>query len=61
MEMSFDGTVSFPPVNRRPSRFTRARWWFARMHALVDQAIDWQPAPPARPEQIYLTLSRKHR
>lgn len=61
MEMSFDGHVSFVPAVRRSSRFNRARWWFNQMHALVDQAIDWKPAPPARPEQIYLTLARNRR
>jgi hypothetical protein len=23
------------------------------MREVVDRAVDWQPAPPARPEQIY--------
>lgn len=58
MEMSFDNTAAFRPVIRSQKRLSRARWWFTEMYALVDRAIDWRPAPPARPEQTYLTLSR---
>ncbi|HEX4263569.1 MAG TPA: hypothetical protein VH597_04455 [Verrucomicrobiae bacterium] len=40
--------------NRRPQRrLSRANWWFQQMREVVDKAVDWQPAPPARPEQIY--------
>ena len=35
----------------------RARWWFEQMHRVVDRACDWQPAPPARPDQSYLALA----
>jgi hypothetical protein len=39
---------------RRPQRrLSRANWWFQQMREVVDKAVDWQPAPPARPEQIY--------
>jgi hypothetical protein len=31
---------------------SRAMWWFERMREVVDQAIDWSPAPPPPPEQI---------
>jgi hypothetical protein len=36
---------------RRPSR---ANWWFNRMRQLVDSAVNWQEASPARPEQTWL-------
>jgi len=39
-------------ASRHPSTFS-SRWWFQRMRQIVDRAFDWQPAPPARPEQIY--------
>lgn len=40
--------------NRRPQRrMSRANWWFQQMREVVDKAVDWQPAPPARPQQIY--------
>ena len=48
-------TVSAP---RRGHRQHRARWWFSQMRAVVNTAMDWSPAPPARPEQVYLRLSR---
>jgi hypothetical protein len=41
-----------PRTNRSSSPFT-ARWWFNQMHQIVDRAFDWQPAPPARPEQTW--------
>jgi len=55
LEMSFESrAVRCSPQKRRLSR---ARWWFQRMRQLVDSAIDWQPAPPARPEQMWLAAS----
>ena len=36
-------------INRSSPPFT-ARWWFNQMRRVVDSA-----APPARPEQVYLT------
>lgn len=51
LEMSFDRTVAGDSPRRR--RQGRAHWWFQRMRALVDGAMDWQPAPPPRPEQIW--------
>jgi hypothetical protein len=38
---------------RTNRRMSRANWWFQQMREVVDKAVDWQPAPPARPEQIY--------
>ena len=43
----------------RHQRRQRARWWFARMRQVVDTALEWRPAPPARPEQVYMTLAGK--
>jgi len=34
-------------------RSGRAHWWFDRMRQVVERAIDFQPAPLARPEQTY--------
>ncbi len=41
----------------RNRRVQRANWWFTQMRRVVDHARDWQPDPPARPEQVYLTLA----
>ncbi|MCX6902233.1 MAG: hypothetical protein NTW03_01880 [Verrucomicrobia bacterium] len=38
----------------RPSA---ARWWFAEMRRVVDQALDWHAASPPKPEQTTLSLS----
>ena len=46
---------------RRKSRASRGRWWFEQMRRVVDSATDWEPLPPARPEQTYLTEVRSVR
>jgi hypothetical protein len=53
MELSFDHTQACPSIQRPQRRISRANWWFQRMRQVVDQAIDWPSAPPARPEQIH--------
>lgn len=53
MELSFGGARERRAVNRRQQRLGRATWWFARMRQTVEQAIDWEPAPPPRPEQTW--------
>jgi len=56
MELGFDGSPRVRPTMRRQRRLTRARWWFQQMRTVVNQAIDWSSAPPARPEQVYMQL-----
>jgi hypothetical protein len=53
LELSFDALRgrSTPITTRRPSRHN-PQWWFQRMRQIVDRALDWQPAPAPRPEQI---------
>ena len=41
-------------AHRRQRRMPSAHWWFDQMRKAVDEAMDWQPAPPARPEQTRL-------
>ncbi len=59
IEISFGG---HPDVVRtrhqRQTRVERARWWFRRMHEVVEQAVDWNVPPPPRPEQTFLDLRR---
>ncbi|HEX4122683.1 MAG TPA: hypothetical protein VH619_18875 [Verrucomicrobiae bacterium] len=57
MELSLNGKASRRARPGRPHRRQRAQWWFARMRQVVDTAMEWRPAPPARPEQVYMTLS----
>ena len=57
MEIGFD--ASLPRSSRRGvRRHQRARWWFGRMREVVNQALDWTSAPPARPQQTYLELAK---
>jgi hypothetical protein len=54
MELSFDRNRNCRSLNRRPlTKSTRASWWFAKMRQVVNQATDFKPTPPARPEQIW--------
>lgn len=57
LEMSF-GTLP-TSIGKAQRRTSRAQWWFARMRQVVDRAIDWQPVPRARPEQIWFQEPRR--
>jgi hypothetical protein len=46
-------------LNHRQRRAQRANWWFKQMRRVVDHARDWQSSPPARHEQVYLTLATR--
>ena len=56
--------ITLPSRNRRrrshsrPCRVSRARWWFSQMRRVVDNAIDWTPAPTVQSEQIHLPLAQ---
>ena len=58
IEMTFEARCNARPAIQR-GRQARAQWWFNRMRAVVDKAIDWRPLPPARPEQTYLSIARE--
>ncbi len=53
LELSLSNARGCQPLGRRQRHLSRARWWFDRMRRVVDRAMDWAPAPPARPEQIW--------
>jgi len=53
LELGFAKGRGCGAMNVRQRRQGRANWWFQRMRQIVDRAIDWQPVPPARPEQIW--------
>ena len=44
-----------PPIRTaaKAGKQNRAEWWFKQMRQVVDKALDWQPAPRFRPEQIW--------
>ena len=41
----------------RQQRQNRARWWFAQMRRVVDEAAEWAPTPDSRPLQAKLPLA----
>jgi len=53
MELGFGRARICPSAKRPQRRLSRANWWFQQMREVVDRAVDWQPVPPARPEQTY--------
>ena len=56
LEINLNGLNDCRLPLRRQRRLTRARWWFSQMHAVVDRALDWKPAPPGRPDQTYIAI-----
>jgi hypothetical protein len=53
MELGIEKVRNCPSTQRPQRRMSRANWWFQQMREVVDRAVDWQSAPPARPQQIY--------
>ena len=60
LDLSFNGASACERSawRRRQMLRSRAAWWFQQMRRAVDSAVDWRPAPPARPEQATLDLRR---
>jgi hypothetical protein len=50
LELGFNGTQSRIYGRRRERRVARAKWWFDKMRATVENA--WQQQAQPRPEQI---------
>jgi hypothetical protein len=57
MELGFNQTTVCPTIKQRQRRMSRAQWWFKQMRRAVDCAMEWQPAPNARPEQVHMKLT----
>ena len=54
LELGFNGTQC--RIFGRPrTRVTRAKWWFAKMRAAVENTVNWQNEAPSRPEQIWIS------
>jgi len=58
MELGFKNACRQASLSARQKRLNRASWWFNRMRNVVDRAFDWKVAPAAKPEQIWLEVSR---
>ena len=56
LELGFAGRRSRGLARQR--HVQRANWWFTQMRGVVDRAVAWPP-PPARPEQVHLTLASR--
>jgi len=59
MELSLGARTLRAARAARRQRRQRAQWWFGQMRRVVGAAMDWRPAPPARPAQDYFALSLK--
>jgi len=49
MELRIAKSARHQSMTRRTRSAPRARWWFARMRQVVDNAIDWPPVMPSDP------------
>ena len=60
LDLSLNGAVPCdrPAYRRRQMLRSRAAWWFQQMRRAVDSAVEWRPAPTARPQQGTLDLRR---
>lgn len=54
LELGFNGLPLPVNTGRRAGRIARANWWFARMRAIVERAVDWEAAGTPRPEQVWM-------
>jgi hypothetical protein len=59
LELSLTEVRSYGRLEGRHSRAHRAHWWFERMRQVVERAIDWEPAPVPRPEQIWFPTANR--
>jgi hypothetical protein len=59
MELGLAGGRNCRTTARRQGRVSRGRWWFEQMRRVVDGAMDWQPAPSPRPEQVWLPNAQR--
>jgi len=59
MELRLDARTYRAARQARRRRRQRAQWWFGQMRRVVDAAMEWRPAPPSRPAQVYLELAGK--
>jgi hypothetical protein len=59
LELGFNGLPPRTNAARREGRIARADWWFARMRAIVESAMDWSAAAEPRPEQIWIPGARR--
>lgn len=54
LELGFSGGKPAGRIARRENRMARAAWWFNKMRAVVNGAMDWPSAGQPRPQQAWL-------
>jgi len=54
LKLGFNGLQMRASAAGCDGRIARANWWFARMRAIVESAMDWSAAAKPRPEQIWI-------
>jgi hypothetical protein len=54
LELGLGGGQRAARVARRENRMARAAWWFDKMRAVVNSAMDWPSTGQPRPEQGWL-------
>ncbi len=59
LELGFNGTQTRIFGRQREQRVAQAKWWFEKMRAAVENAMDWQNEAPARPEQIWMPSANR--
>jgi hypothetical protein len=57
LELSLPNETICPSVARRQRRITRASLWFSRMRQVVDNAVDYAPAPTPRNQPLWIVNS----
>ena len=59
LELGFNGLPPRAGAAGREGRIARASWWFNRMRAIVENAMDWSATSQPRPEQIWMPGLRR--
>ena len=54
MELGFNDGAPVATLRHRQTRIERAAWWFGKMRATVDNAMNWSAQPTPPPQQIWL-------
>jgi hypothetical protein len=54
LELGFNSAQRATRIARREQRLARAAWWFNKMRAAVNGAMDWPPNDAPRPQQTFL-------
>jgi len=57
LELSLQSQIVCRSIARRQRRLNRASAWFDRMRQVVDDAVDFQPAPTPRSHPLWLINS----